>query len=1455
MRTPKSQKPKQFFKDLLTTFRPPKNKRASNSVPVLDAQISTSGPGGSSSNAITSAAPLTSQQTLSSTPSTAPTTIVVDVNKPSNDHEAASALVTQPPHNAFQEAIQKYVDELSEDDKSAFLLATDIMTKIQELNKSDGPIRLPGSLNARVVRILQGIKQFMSMVSIFTQQAPQIASLAIGGANCVLKLVLGYFEFFESLTGMMERIGEHLEYLSKYGSAAFQKCPDVQKALVNAYCDLLDFFVSVRNVFTDREGKASYRLGFKLFMKLAWEPFEQKFKPIEDQFLHHTLIVVRSANVQHLIEAYEAREQQDSKEGDERRRAVLNWLSQSDFEDTHQRHYKKRFGSTGKWLLDDLQFTNWVNQSNSGLLWCHGTPGAGKTVLASLVVEHLSAQYELSGNIGVTFLYCNYKEPREPVTYIRLALKQLCRRIKNLPAELLELYKKHFKNDSEPSLEELRILFIAVSQHFDCVFLTVDALDECSISQRRDLCDFLKRIVNASTAIGAISLKAGGLGTIKLFVTSRKEADIACAFSEANFPRIEIEARKVDKDIEVYARAQIDQRLQDRRLVLQDIKLKDEILDALIGKSGGMFLWIEFQLQEICDQTSDYGIKKTLGYLPEDMDATYERIINMINKKPRAHRELARKVLMWIAFAQRPLGINELTTAAAMDQRYGALLQEHAIVHVEPNELLSRRPTPETILAACANLIMIDTENFVRFVHFSVQEFLLGGRSPVVAGLKLEQEAAHAEMALDCISFLMLFPTPISVDPWAPNRGQTILYPGTLANYACLSWPLHIRALSSTRLNHELMAVITKFMEFGPIIKERHINGRVYHYQFNHGVRFSPATFALILDLPLVYQHYCNLGFKWGEETQKWPDDKLAMHYAVYENDLFMAKRLYEAGHPVDHFHLADQSSMYAKMLTPLFGVEYSEEMATFLLDRGASVNPQPSVGSIEELKEIERHISKSSELARYPLQAEARQGNLKLMRLLVGRGADVNAQGGRYGNALQFAAYAGQLEVVQFLLDNGAKVNAEGGEFGYALQAACVPIGIASENDLHDHRVKIAQLLLDHGADVNALGGEFGTAFLAAANYGNLALVQLLLENGANENAQGGLGGSALTAAARGKHTEVVNLLLERGADVNAEGGRYGYALQAAAMSSGDPPNDLKLMCLLLDSGAAINALGGVNGSALAAAARCASFQIVQMLLDRGADVSAQGGIYGTTLQAAAAARPPRLKIVQLLLDRGAKVNTQCGQYGTALQAAALSGSYELVKLLLDNGAVADIQGGYYGNSLQAAAHGRYDFQGQRNRGRILELIQLLLDRGVDVNAQGGHYGNALQAAVVSPRSGTLNYQVIELLLDKGAQVNALGGHYGHVLQAAAHGAYSPDQRYETVKVLEILQLLLDRGADVNAQGGKFGNVMRAALAPTSHANLKLKEAVIALLLRNGCRAEDNPSDSTPEHVDHNKM
>jgi hypothetical protein len=94
------------------------------------------------------------------------------------------------------------------------------------------------------------------------------------------------------------------------------------------------------------------------------------------------------------------------------------------------------------------------------------------------------------------------------------------------------------------------------------------------------------------------------------------------------------------------------------------------------------------------------------------------------------------------------------------------------------------------------------------------------------------------------------------------------------------------------------------------------------------------------------------------------------------------------------------------------------------------------------------------------PLQQACFKGSQKFVSQFLKRGADVNAQSGKFCSALHVAAYYGHVEIVKTLLAAGADVNLEGGWFGSALQAA-----IAADNE------EVVDVLLEHGADVNIVG------------------------------------------------------------------------------------------------------------------------------------------------------------------------------------------------------------------------------------------------------------------------------------------------------------------------------------------------------------------------------------------------
>ncbi|KAI0264851.1 hypothetical protein BC834DRAFT_843821 [Gloeopeniophorella convolvens] len=138
-------------------------------------------------------------------------------------------------------------------------------------------------------------------------------------------------------------------------------------------------------------------------------------------------------------------------------------------------------------------------------------------------------------------------------------------------------------------------------------------------------------------------------------------------------------------------------------------------------------------------------------------------------------------------------------------------------------------------------------------------------------------------------------------------------------------------------------------------------------------------------------------------------------------------------------------------------------------------------------------------------LHAALKECSPTVIRLLLDRGADVNARSSYYyGSALQAAASKGKLDIVQLLLDRGADVNAQDGHYGNVLQAAACN---------REDKIDIVQFFLDRGLDINAQGGMHGTALIGASYNGNLDIVRLLLARGADASIKSEEHGTALEA------------------------------------------------------------------------------------------------------------------------------------------------------------------------------------------------------------------------------------------------------------------------------------------------------------------------------------------------------
>jgi DNA replication protein DnaC len=121
--------------------------------------------------------------------------------------------------------------------------------------------------------------------------------------------------------------------------------------------------------------------------------------------------------------------------------AILDWLTPIDYTSQQNDFISRRQAGTGQWLLDSPEYQEWL-QTGKQSLFCPGIPGAGKTILTSIIVENLVHH---NPNIGIAYLYCNFRRHDEQKAEDLLAslLKQLAQTRPHLPESVKSLYDAH----------------------------------------------------------------------------------------------------------------------------------------------------------------------------------------------------------------------------------------------------------------------------------------------------------------------------------------------------------------------------------------------------------------------------------------------------------------------------------------------------------------------------------------------------------------------------------------------------------------------------------------------------------------------------------------------------------------------------------------------------------------------------------------------------------------------------------------------------------------------------------------------------------------------------------------------------------------------------------------------------------------------------------------------------
>ncbi|KAL9581706.1 MAG: hypothetical protein Q9203_005787 [Teloschistes exilis] len=396
----------------------------------------------------------------------------------------------------------------------------------------------------------------------------------------------------------------------------------------------------------------------------------------------------------------------------EERRTILEWLSPLNFYRVQQDISARREADTGQWFPDAPEFQKWTYGANNTLC-CPGMPGAGKSILASLPVDFLRQLPGKDPPIGVEAVYCNFKDQEQQTleNLLTSVCVQLLQESSTLPSKLMDLYETCSSKGIRPGLQKILPVFRDAVNACGLVYLVVDALDECMEEVRND---FISNMI-------AISLN------LKLLVKTRYIDSIMNRFTSS--PQLQV--RTDSGDLNKYIRSRI------QRLAVQvQPQVADEICRSIIAQADGMFLVAKLHVDSLASKASMKTLKQAVKNLSGTLNDLYDNAIQRIHTTlSHEFRNLAKKALHWVASTYRPLPVDALLVALAI---------EPGEKHFDPDGC----PSISLVLDICAGLLILDEQSkVIRLVHYTLQDYVNAQERAIYTKV-------HCSIARICMTYL-----------------------------------------------------------------------------------------------------------------------------------------------------------------------------------------------------------------------------------------------------------------------------------------------------------------------------------------------------------------------------------------------------------------------------------------------------------------------------------------------------------------------------------------------------------------------------------------------------------------------------------------------------------------------------------------------------------------------------
>ncbi|KAF4547234.1 Ankyrin repeat-containing protein 42 [Elsinoe fawcettii] len=703
---------------------------------------------------------------------------------------------------------------------------------------------------------------------------------------------------------------------------------------------------------------------------------------------------------------------------------------------------------TCKWLLEDARYKDWlhVNDHHNGysFFWIKGKPGSGKSILAKFILGQVKASLPDATTISFFFNARGTALEKSTVGLYRSLLLQLLALCKNDGCWRSAPSWKHwpFREGDNMNTTILKQLLLELVQtlHPPQLVLIIDALDECGEAEIRDMISFFEDLAEEA---------------------ADHNWDFRVLFFSRHYPHITVrqctelvleEQSGHTQDINLFV---------SRKLKLGNNKQLSSIKNDIRDRSSGIFMWVVLVV-DILNTTYDRGhiqaVRQKLKEIPNNLSELFKDILT----RDGQDMDAMLLSLQWVLYSFRPLRRDELYFAMVTE-----LYPDQSPAPWDPEEV-SFEDMARFIVSSSKGLVEItkSKKGTAQFIHESARDFLLKdhGLQQIWSQLKLDADVpglSHDKLKQCCHKYLTF------------DIAEQLRSSGDSSAASSSSGATRVRETAMSKF---------PFMDYAT----RHV---FMHADLAQSYNVDQKHFLAHFDLG-AWVRKKNIIERY--KVRQLPEETNLL-YIFAELSCDNLVRLapnddWNAGLPAGRHH----NPLFVAMATG------DTEMFDAILEQDSKLHPNG------------RQFPFACNNGFSYLSTQAPE---RLFRFLAFYSGPQNWTGKDSTTLLSWSANTGQAELVELLLRNGADVNAQGGFHGNALQAASAKG--------HD---KIVELLLGNGVDVNAQGGEYGNALQAASAKGHDKIVELLLGNGVDVNAQGGEYGNALQAASAESHDKIVN-------------------------------------------------------------------------------------------------------------------------------------------------------------------------------------------------------------------------------------------------------------------------------------------------------------------------------------------